>query len=119
MGAKTFALVFVALALVGALQGCTAGKRPFLIAQVCLAGSQDLSDFTRELQSIAQVERGRFIETSADTKRGLDTVGYDSAERAKGSPVVNMGIDLGHGVGVTASNLGARPIGSRKRSLES
>ena len=103
---KFHMFVLTALALAGTLYGCAPGKRPFLIAQICLAGSQDLSDFTRELQSIAQAERGRFIDTSADTKRGLGTVGYASAERTKGSPVVNMGIDLGHGVGVTVSNLG-------------
>ena len=106
MSAKTCALVLVALALAGFLEGCTAEKRPFLIAQICLASSQDLSDFTRELQSIAQLQRGRFIDRSADTKKGLAAIGYASAERTKGSPVVNMGVDLGQGVGVTVSNLG-------------
>ena len=105
--ARLWPLVFAltACALAGTLPGCAPGKRPFLIAQVCLRDPQDLQAFTREMQLIAQSDAARFIDRSADTHNELDTLGHPR-EGARTIPVVNMGIERGRGIGLMVSNLG-------------
>src|SRR5439155_19971630 len=74
MSVKRYVFGLAALALASTLHGCAEGKRPFLIAQICLTNAQDLSIFTREIQSIAQSEHGKFIDNSANTEKELRTL---------------------------------------------
>lgn len=97
--------VLTAFALAGTLSGCAPGKGPFLIAQVCLKNTQDLEAFTREMQLIAQSDRARFIDRSADTQKEFDALGHPR-EGARTTPVVNMGIERGNGIGLMVGNLG-------------
>ena len=62
------------LIIAGALGGCTQGKGPFLMVQLCFKDDQELADFTRLLESIAYTERMTFIDYSGPTERGLDVI---------------------------------------------
>ncbi len=99
--------VLTALALAGTLYGCAPGKRPFLIAQVCLRNVQDVTTFTRELQLIAESERVRLIDNSANTQRELQAIGNPHLENTLRRGVINIGVERGHGVGLMASNVGS------------
>ena len=91
------------LIIAGALGGCTQGKRPFLMVQLCFKDDQELADFTRLLESIAYTERMSFIDYSGPTERGLDAI------KAKGrfAPVINISVhDDAWGVGLGVGNLG-------------
>lgn len=101
--ARVVRLLVVALPL---LLGCTPGKRPFLMVQMCLANDQGVSDFIDELRAIATVEKMDFLDNSANTKRELDAVGYAGDERTRGSPVINIGVQRSDGLGIGAGNLG-------------
>jgi hypothetical protein len=88
------------------LSGCAPGKRPFLIAQVCLANAQDVSTFTSELRSIANLEGGRFVDDSENTQRDLHAIGNANVDKMISRPVINIGVERGHGVGLMAGNIG-------------
>jgi hypothetical protein len=106
-------IVLILLCLAAAISGCAPGKRPFLIGQICLANEQDVSLFTQELRMIANSEGGTFIDSSEETERNLHAVGNPNVEKAIGRPVIDVGIELGHGIGLMAGNLslgkGRRP----------
>jgi len=57
------------------------------------------------MQVIAQSKGKQLIDRSADTQKELNDIGHPG-EGARTRPVINMGILLGDGVGVTAGNLG-------------
>jgi hypothetical protein len=88
--------------LVGALFGCTPGKRPFLTAQVCVRDAQELAQFTRAIQLIAQSEGMRFFDRSEESERELK--GLHSS--ALTIPTVNMSASKANGVWFVATNLG-------------
>lgn len=95
----------LALALIAELASCHQGKRPFVIGVVCLKGEQDFSDFTSELRALAASESTTLGDRSADTQKGLETIGHPfEGERTR--PVVNMYIELKDGAGLGVSNLG-------------
>jgi len=81
------------------------GKRPFLIAQVCLQNAEDLSAFTRQMQFIARSEGKTLTDHSANTQSELDMLGQP-VEKSRMRPVVNMGIERRDGSGVLVANLG-------------
>ena len=87
------------------LDGCGQGKRPFLIAQVCLRNADDLSAFAREMQSIARSQASRLIDRSAESQKQLETIGHPF-EGARTKPIVNLGVELRDGVGLMVGNLG-------------
>jgi hypothetical protein len=105
MNLRPWAYVLVGIALAAVLIGCGSGKRAFAIQEVCLKNAEDLSAFTREMQLIAQSERAKFLDRSANTQRELDTTGHP-VEGARTRPVVNMGFYRRDGVGLTVTNLG-------------
>jgi hypothetical protein len=105
MKIKSPLLSLAIIAWVGAFCGCGSGKPPFLMAQVCLRNAEDLAAFTREMQVIAQSEGKQLIDRSAATQKEFDTIGHP-VEGARTRPVINMGILLGDGVGLTVGNLG-------------
>lgn len=89
----------------GALYGCAPGKRPFLIGQVCLKNEQGTSAFKQELQSIARAEGAQLIDNSQNTKEELRAIGNPNFKKTLSSPLINIGVDRGHGVGLTANNV--------------
>lgn len=107
MHLKSRERALTAVVLVVILCGCQ-GKRPFVIAQVCLESVQDQSALRRELQSIAQSESAKFIDTSEDTEKGLRAIGNPNLQETLSRPIINIGIDRGSGVALTASNVGTR-----------
>jgi hypothetical protein len=98
--------VLIACALAGMSCGCAPGKRPFLMAEVCLTDTQNLSAFTHEIQSIAQSEGMTFIDDSAVTERNLDTIGTPNQKKTLSRPVINMGIERGNEVVSMIGNVG-------------
>lgn len=96
-------MVIVAFLL---LFGCTQGKRPFLIVQLCLSNGAGVTEFIREMKSIAVLEKMEFLNNSANTKRNLEVLGYSGSERTNGSPVINIGVLRSDGLGVGGGNLG-------------
>jgi hypothetical protein len=88
------------------IAGCAPGKRPFLIAQVCLRTAQDVTEFTQQLQLIAKSEGAKFIDDSQNTEKHLRAAGNANVDKMISRPVINMGIEPGHGIGLTAANLG-------------
>jgi hypothetical protein len=94
---------FVALLVVaGALVGCTQGKRPFLVVQLCFRDDQELSEFTRFLQSVAHSERMTYIDNSGPTEGDLAV--FNAPGRL--APVINLGLEGPDGVGLGAGNVG-------------
>lgn len=105
MRSKSSLLTLAIIALAGSLYGCGSGKRPFLIAQVCLRNAEDLSAFISEMQMIAQSEGKQLVDNSTTTQKELNASGHP-VEGARTRPVINMGIQRGDGVGLTVGNLG-------------
>jgi hypothetical protein len=93
------------LGWVGGICGCGSGQQPFLIAEVCLRNAGDLAAFNREMQLIAQSEGKQLLDRSEDSQKELDALGHP-LEGARTRPVVNMGIELGNGVGLGVGNMG-------------
>jgi hypothetical protein len=98
-------VALMALVLIAGLQACHPGKRPFVIGAVCLKNEQDFSDFASELRAIAASEGTTLGDNSAETQRGLETIGHPfDGQRTR--PAVSMSIDLKDGAGLGVSNLG-------------
>ena len=92
--------------LVGAcMSGCAPGKRPFLIAQMCLPTEQEVTIFTQQLQQIAMSEGAKFVDDSRNTEKYLRDVGNANVDKMIGRHIINMGIERGHGIGLMAGNL--------------
>jgi hypothetical protein len=105
MVGKRVLAAFVVLVVAGT-SGCVPGKRPFLIAQVCLRTAQDVTAFTQELALIAKSEGAILIDDSKNTEKDLRGVGNTNVDKMISRPLINMGIELGHGIGLMAGNLG-------------
>ena len=97
------ARVLIAIALIAT--GCSQGKRPFLMVQLCLAGDSDLRLLESELRAIADEDHSQFVDSSGSTKRSLESIGHSNAERTLGSPVVSWDINRKDGSGVGIGNL--------------
>jgi hypothetical protein len=98
---KSNVLSSVMISLVAVLVGCTSGKPPFLTVQLCLGDERNLADFAGMIHSIAESERMKFLDGSAETKRDLKVIG---APHHSG-PVINMGLESEDGVGLMAGDL--------------
>jgi hypothetical protein len=103
---KSYIFCAVVIILSGVLYGCTQGKRPFLIVQVCLRDEQNLALFTSMMKSIAQSERMSFIDRSAATESELRSTDHVLDKLKQDTPIVNLGIEGKGGVGMSAGNLG-------------
>jgi hypothetical protein len=86
--------------------GCTPGKHPFLMAQMCLTNDQGVAGFIDELRAIAATEQMAFADNSKDVKRELEIVGYSDRDRTRGSHVLNIGVQRADGLGIGVSNVG-------------
>jgi hypothetical protein len=96
--------VRVCLFLSCALCGCTPGKRPFLIVQMCMRDEHELPKLTQLMQSISQSEGMRFIDNSENTKAELDEIRKTTPNTP--TSTLNIGASDDDGVGFGASNLG-------------
>jgi hypothetical protein len=76
---------------------------------VCLPNNHDLLEFTSEMRSIAQSERMKFIDASADTQRDLKAMANPNVDKMLSVAVVNMGVERRDGMGLMVGNLGLPP----------
>jgi hypothetical protein len=84
--------------------GCTPGKRPFLMVQMCLQDERELADLTRIMKSIAESNGLTFVDRSQETKAELNEI----RKSAPNTPIatLNIGTIDPDGVGFSAGNLG-------------
>jgi hypothetical protein len=93
------------LILAGLLYGCSSGKPPALIVQLCLQNDQGVSDFLSLMQSVADSEHMNFVDVSGDTQAKLKVIHAKYAKLATPSSVINVDIETGEGLVVTADNI--------------
>src|SRR5262249_55131938 len=97
----------IALSMAGALLGCSPARRPFMIAQVCLQDVGEQGDFRSQLRSIAQSQGAVFKDDSKSIEEDLRVLNTSNTQATlKKGPVIYISIDRGHGVGMTATNVG-------------
>jgi len=97
--------ILITVILVGLLSGCSSGKPPALMVQLCLQDNQGVSDFLSLMQSIAASEHMNFVDSSADTQAKLKIIHAKYAKLATPSSVINVDIETGDGLVVTADNI--------------
>jgi hypothetical protein len=103
---KSYVHSAVVISLVGVLCGCSSGKPPFLMVQVCLRDEQNLALFTNTLKSIAQAEHMNYLDNSAVTQNELASI-YRKLKKANPNGlVINIGVVREDGMGLSAGNLG-------------
>ncbi len=88
------------------LTGCSPGKRPFLMVQMCLLNEQGVGEFVDELKSVASEEKLEFTDNSSNAQRELKEVGYAGHERTGGSRVIDIRVVREDGMGIGAANVG-------------
>ena len=97
--------VLIAISL--SLLACTDGKEgPFLTAQLCVHDENGLAQLASELKAVAATKGMTFVDSSTDTQRDLEVIGYADRNRADGSPVFNVAVKRRDGLGIGATNLG-------------
>jgi hypothetical protein len=92
--------------MAGALAGCTPGKHPFLMIQICLGDADNLAAFTREMQAIAKNENMKFIDGSDETTADLAVIDAKGGAHDPNGPVIHMAVERGDSMGMSAGNLG-------------
>jgi hypothetical protein len=97
--------ISITLVLVGLLSGCPSGKPPALMVQLCLKDDQGVSDFLNLMQSVATSEHMNFVDVSADTQEKLKTIHAQYAKLATPNSVINVDIESGDRLVVTADNI--------------
>jgi hypothetical protein len=97
--------ISITLILVGLLCGCSSGKPPALMVQICLQDDQGVSDFLSLMQSVAASEHMNFVDVSADTQEKLKVIHAKYAKLATPSSVINVDIESGDHLVVTADNI--------------
>jgi hypothetical protein len=97
--------ISITLILVGLLSGCSSGKPPALMVQLCLQDDQGVSAFLNLMQSVAASEHMNFVDVSADTQEKLKVIHSKYAKLATPSSVINVDIESGDRLVVTADNI--------------
>ena len=97
--------ISITLILMGLLSGCSSGKPPALMVQLCLQNDQGVSDFLNVMQSVAASEHMNFVDVSADTQEKLKVIHAKYAKLATPSSVINVDIESGDRLVVTADNI--------------
>jgi hypothetical protein len=87
------------------LGGCSSGKPPALMVQLCLQDDQGVSDFLNLMQSVAASEHMNFVDVSADTQEKLKVIHAKYAKLATPSSVINVYIESDKRLVVTADNI--------------
>src|SRR2546429_9947663 len=91
MRMKSYILFVVVIFLLGVFYGCTPGKRPFLMVQLCLRDQQNLALFTSMMKSVAQSENMVFIDRSAATEVELRSTDRVLEKLKQNTPIINLG----------------------------
>jgi hypothetical protein len=79
-----------------------------VIAQVCLKDVGEQGDFSSQLRSIAQSEGAVFKDSSKSIEEDLRVMDTPNTRATlKKGPVIDISIERGHGVGMTATNVEA------------
>ncbi|MCI4590076.1 hypothetical protein MOK15_08205 [Sphingobium sp. BYY-5] len=92
--------------LVMGLAGCSEGKHPFRIVQICLAGPQEIPTFTSFMNEIAQSYRMEFSDRSGQTHDELQLLASDNKNTPVNDRAVNIGAERGNEFSFGAGNLG-------------
>jgi hypothetical protein len=96
----------VILLSLATLSGCTPGKRPLLIIQLCVKDDRGVADFMNAMRAIAASEHMTLVDGGAQAQRDLKTAGAKFAKLATPGSVINFGIDRGKHSIVMGGNLG-------------
>ena len=96
--------VLVTVSLV--LTGCTPGKRPFLMVQMCLSNAKGIEEFVEELKSVAAAEKLEFVDNSGNAQGELDALSDPNAKRTGGSRMLDLRLTRNDGMGIGAGNVG-------------
>ena len=96
--------VLVTVSLV--LTGCTPGKRPFLMVQMCLSNAKGIEEFVEELKSVAAAEKLEFVDNSGNAQGELDALSDPNAKRTGGSRMLDLRLTRNDGMGLGAGNVG-------------
>lgn len=95
-------IISVALILLlGASSGCTGGKRPFLMIQLCIGDEKHVVLFKEMMRSIAQKQNMKYIDGSVATQKDLA-----ATKVALDYRLIYVGIDGPDGIAVEGGNLG-------------
>jgi hypothetical protein len=97
--------IWATLILVGLLCGCSSGKPPALMVQLCLQNDQGVSDFRDLVQSVAASEHMKVVDVSADTQEKLKVIHAKYAKLATASSVINIYVESDDRLVVTADNI--------------
>jgi hypothetical protein len=100
---RLLSVFFVSLTL---LVGCTPGKPPLLMVQLCLNDDQGATEFTSMMRSIAASENVKFVDGSAETQRELKATGAKMDKLGTPGAVINIGFDRGDLNLMMGGNLG-------------
>jgi hypothetical protein len=92
--------------LVAAVAGCSEGKYPFRMVQLCLAGPQEIPAFTSFMNEIAQSHRMEFFDRSGQTHDELQSLASDNKNTPVNGRAVNIGAERGNEFSFGAGNLG-------------
>jgi hypothetical protein len=93
-------------ALIAAMAGCSEGKHPFRMVQLCLADTQEIPTFTSFMNEIAQSYRMQFFDRSGQTHDELQLLASDNKSVPVNGRAVNIGADRGNEFSFGAGNLG-------------
>ena len=96
--------VLVTVSLV--LTGCTPGKRPFLMVQMCLSNAKGIEEFVEELKSVAAAEKLEFVDNSGNAQGELDALSDPNVKRTGGSRMLDLRLTRNDGMGIGAGNVG-------------
>lgn len=97
--------VSITVILIALLCGCSSGKPPALMVQLCLQNDQGVADFQDLMQSVASSEHMKFVDVSADTQEKLKVIHAKYAKLATASSVINVYIESDDRLVVTADNI--------------
>ncbi len=94
----------LAAVIILSLGGCSRGKGPSMIVEICLGNEKGISLFVESMRQIAASQHMTFIDNSAKTQRQLETIGQRKSGQS--TPTINVAIEGDDSLGVTAGNLG-------------
>ena len=86
--------------------GCTPGKRPLLMIQLCVKDDQGVADFMNAMRAIAASEHMTLVDGSAQTQQELKDIDAKFEKLDTPGSVINFGIDRGDHSLVMGGNLG-------------
>lgn len=99
-------LAFSLSLFIMALLGCSSGKRPFLIAQICLKDEEGISGFMSEMRFVAESRNMAFVDSTAETRRDLEVVDAGNGTGIDISRTIDFHITRADGMGIGVGNLG-------------